>query len=89
MRQAPGRGLEWSYHVQAPDSERPGERDGLEGYRSSVSMLGEALAAVALLHQLFCILLGRRPIETMMEGLSHQGSRRCVMPADVYALLFL
>jgi hypothetical protein len=43
-------------------------------------MLGEALAAVALLYQLFCILLGRRPIETMAEGLSHQGSGRCVMP---------
>jgi hypothetical protein len=58
MRQAPGRCLEWSYHVQAPDSEQPGERDGLEGYRWSVSMLGEALAAVALLHQLFCVLMG-------------------------------
>jgi hypothetical protein len=44
-------------------------------------MLGEALAAVALLHQLFCVLLGHRPIETMAEGLSHQGSGRCVMPA--------
>jgi hypothetical protein len=50
MRQAPGCGLEWPYHVQAPDSERPGEQDGLEGCRWSVSMLGEALAAVALLH---------------------------------------
>jgi hypothetical protein len=30
---------------------------------------------------LFCVLLGRRPVETMAEGLGHQGSRRCVMPA--------
>jgi hypothetical protein len=81
MRQAPGRDLEWSYHVQAPDSKRPGERDGLEGCRWSVSMLGEALAAVALFHQLFCILLGCRPIETMAEGLGHQGSGRCVVSA--------
>jgi hypothetical protein len=44
-------------------------------------MLGEALAAVALLHQLFCVLLGRRPVETTAEGLGHQGSGRCVMPA--------
>jgi hypothetical protein len=44
-------------------------------------MLGEALAAVALLHQLFCVLLGRRLVETMAEGLGHQGSGRCVMPA--------
>jgi hypothetical protein len=43
-------------------------------------MLGELLAAIALLHQLFCVLLSRRPIETMAEGLSHQGSGRCVMP---------
>jgi hypothetical protein len=39
------------------------------------------LAAVALLHQLFCVLQGCRPIETVAEGLSHQSSRRCVMPA--------
>jgi hypothetical protein len=44
-------------------------------------MLGETLAAIAVLHQLLCILLGRRPIETMAEGLSHQSSGRCVMPA--------
>jgi hypothetical protein len=44
-------------------------------------MLGEALAAVAVLHQLFCVLQDRRPIETMAEGLSHQSSGRCVMSA--------
>jgi hypothetical protein len=44
-------------------------------------MLGEALAAVALFYQLFCILLGRRPVETMAESLGHQGSRRRVVPA--------
>jgi hypothetical protein len=44
-------------------------------------MLGKTLATIAVLHQLLCILLGRRPIETMAEGLSHQCSRRCVMPA--------
>jgi hypothetical protein len=81
MRQAPGRGLEWSYHVQAPDSKRPGERDGLEGHRWTVSMLGEALAAVALFHQLLFILLGCRPVETMAESLGHQGSGRCVVSA--------
>jgi hypothetical protein len=44
-------------------------------------MLGEVLAAVAMLHQLICVSQGRRPIETMAEGLSHQGSGRYVMPA--------
>jgi hypothetical protein len=44
-------------------------------------MLGEVLAAVALLHQLFCVLLGRRPVETIAEGLGHQASGRRVMPA--------
>jgi hypothetical protein len=44
-------------------------------------MLGEALTAVALFHQLFCILLGYRPIETMEERLGHQGSGRCVVSA--------
>jgi hypothetical protein len=81
MCQAPRCCFEWSHHVQAPESERPDERDGLEGCRWSVLMLGEALAAVAMLYQLFCVLQGRRPIETVAEGLSHQGSGRCVMPA--------
>jgi hypothetical protein len=44
-------------------------------------MLGETLAAIAVLHQLLCILLGRWPIEIMAESLSHQSSGRCVMPA--------
>jgi hypothetical protein len=43
-------------------------------------MLGEALAAVALFHQLLCILLGRQPVETMAESLGHQSSGRCVVP---------
>jgi hypothetical protein len=50
-------------------------------------MLGEALAAIAVHHQLFCVLLGHRPIETMAEGLSHQCSGRCMMPA--LPLMFL
>jgi hypothetical protein len=37
-------------------------------------MLGEALVAVTLFHQLFCILLRCQPVETMAKGLGHQGS---------------
>jgi hypothetical protein len=36
-------------------------------------MLGETLTAIAMLHQLLCVLQGRRPVETM--------ARRCVVPA--------
>jgi hypothetical protein len=50
-------------------------------------MLGEALVAVALFHQLFCILLGCRPVETMVEGFGHQGSGGCVVA--VLPLLYL
>jgi hypothetical protein len=35
----------------------------------------------ALLHQLLCILLGRRPKESMVESLGHQCSGGCVVPA--------
>jgi hypothetical protein len=60
-------------------------------------MLGEALAAVALFHQLLCILLGYRPVETMVESLGHQGSGRCVvsalplvyLPHELYPFLWL
>jgi hypothetical protein len=44
-------------------------------------MLGEALAAIALLHQLLCVLVGRRPVETMAESLGHQSSGGCVVSA--------
>jgi hypothetical protein len=44
-------------------------------------MLGEALAAVALFHKLFCVLLGCRPVETMAKGFGHQGSGRCMVAA--------
>jgi hypothetical protein len=50
-------------------------------------MLEEALAAIALLHQLFYVLLGHRPIEAMVESLSHKGSGRCVMP--ILPLMYL
>jgi hypothetical protein len=53
----------------------------VEGCRWSVSMLGEALAAVALFYQLFCILLGCQPVETMAESLGHQGFGRRMVPA--------
>jgi hypothetical protein len=51
MRQAPEHCLEWSHHVEALDSKWPSEWDGLEGRRWGMPMLGEALAAVAMLHQ--------------------------------------
>jgi hypothetical protein len=44
-------------------------------------MLGEALAAVTLFYQLFCILLGYRLVETMAESFGHQGSGRHMVPA--------
>jgi hypothetical protein len=44
-------------------------------------VLGEALAAVALFHQLLCILLGGRPVEAVAEGFGYQSSGRCVMSA--------
>jgi hypothetical protein len=50
-------------------------------------MLGEVLAAVALFHQLLGILLGRRLVEAMAEGLGHQGSGRRVM--STFPLVYL
>jgi hypothetical protein len=50
MRQAPGRYLEWSHHVKAPNSKQPRDRDGLESHRWGVPVLGQALAPVAMLH---------------------------------------
>jgi hypothetical protein len=51
-------------------------------------MLGETLAAIAMLHQLICIPQGRRPVETVVEGFSHQGSGRRVVSALSLMYLF-
>jgi hypothetical protein len=51
-------------------------------------MLGEALAAIAMLHQLICIPQGRRLVETVAKSFSHQGSGRCVVPALSLMYLF-
>jgi hypothetical protein len=51
-------------------------------------MLGEALAAVEMLHQLICIPQGRRPVETMAESFSYQGSGRRVVSALPLMYLF-
>jgi hypothetical protein len=50
-------------------------------------MLGETLAAIAMLHQVICIPQGCRPVETVAEGFSHQGSGRCVM--STLSLMYL
>jgi hypothetical protein len=50
-------------------------------------MLGEALAAIAMLHQLICVPQGRWPVETMAESISYQGSGRCMVPA--FPLMYL
>jgi hypothetical protein len=51
-------------------------------------MLGEALATVAMLHQLVCISQGHRPVETVVEGFGHQGYRRRVVSALPLMYLF-
>jgi hypothetical protein len=44
-------------------------------------VLGEALEAITVFHQLLCILLGCWLVETMAEGFGYQSSGRCVMSA--------
>jgi hypothetical protein len=51
-------------------------------------MLGEALAAIAMLHQLIYIPQGRRLVELVVKGFSHQGSGRCMVPALSLMYLF-
>jgi hypothetical protein len=51
-------------------------------------MLGEMLVAIAMLHQLICIPQGRRPVETVAEGFSHQGSARHMVSALPLMYLF-
>jgi hypothetical protein len=53
-----------------------------------VSVLGEALTPIAMLHQQICISQGHRPVEAMAEGFDHQGFGGRVVSAFPLMYLF-
>jgi hypothetical protein len=61
VRHAASGSSERAHHIQAPYGKRPGDGDGFQGGSRRVPFLGEALAAIALLHQFFCVSERSRP----------------------------
>ena len=55
-------------HIQPPDREGPSYGDYLESVRGHMTLIGEELAADAMLDKVLCIYSGRRPIEACTEG---------------------
>ena len=59
-----------SNHIQPSDHEGPSYGDCLESGRGHMTLIGEELAADAMLDKVLCVCSGRRPIETCTEGLA-------------------
>ena len=59
-----------SDHIQLLDCEGPSYGDYLESGRGHMTLIGEELAADAVLDKVLCICSGRRPIEACAEGLA-------------------
>ena len=69
-------------HIQPPDHKGPGDGDCLESGRGHMTLIGEELAANAVLDKVMCVCSGRQPIETCMEGLAYKGLGCGVMAAE-------
>ena len=54
MGQVPSSRLEWSDHVEAPNSEWPGDGNRLQGWCRQVNLLAEQLASPALPDYVLC-----------------------------------
>ena len=73
--------LERPYHVQPPDRERPGERDGLQCSRWQVRLMGELLAPFAATDDVGCVSLHGQPEETVAMSFGGDGSAARMVPA--------
>ena len=71
-----------SDHIEPPDRKRPGYGDCLESGERHMALVGEKLAADAMLDKVLCVCSGRRPIKTCMEGLAYKGPSCGVVTAE-------
>ena len=74
--------FEGSYHVEAPDRERPGDADGLKLLCWQVRLPSVELASLTPADDLFCISQCGGPVKTLMKGFFDQRSRGRVMSID-------
>jgi hypothetical protein len=80
--EAPGRLPELPDHVKALDREWPGDGNSLERLGRQVTLLGIVLAPLARLDEVSSVDEGSRPVETMSEGVPHEGVQPHVVGAD-------
>lgn len=72
--------LQRSYHIQPPDRKRPCDGDHLQGCCWYVTLLGKAMALIALPDEVVSVLPGCWPEETVLESFANRSPRCSVMP---------
>jgi hypothetical protein len=82
VRVAPGCLLQGADEVQTPHSKRPGDGYCLQSLSGQVGLSCVELTPLAGADNSSGVGHRGRPIETMSEGVSNKGSRRCVMTAS-------
>ena len=78
---APGSFLQRPNHIQPPHGERSRDGDGLEGLGREVRLPCIVLASLAGAYQLRGVSDRCWPIESLVEGVSNERSRRSMVPA--------
>jgi hypothetical protein len=88
VRVAPGCLLQGADEVQTPHSKRPGDGYRLQSLSGQVGLPRVELTPFAGADNSSGVGHRRRPIETLSEGVSNEGSRCCVMATSprVYLL---
>ena len=73
---------EGSYHVKAPDHERPGDGDGLKFLCWQMSLLSVELASLTLADDLIYISQRSGPVKNLAKGFSDQRPWSHVVSVD-------
>ena len=74
--------FEGSYHVEAPDHERPGDGDGLKLLCRQMSLLSVELASLTPADDLLCLSQCSGLVKTLSKGFSDQRPWGRVMSVD-------
>ena len=80
MGVASGDLLQRPNHVEPPHGERPCNGDGLEGLGQEVRLPRIVLASLVGAYELDGVSNRRWLVEPLVEGVSHERPRRCMVP---------
>jgi hypothetical protein len=82
VREAPGCFLQGTDEVQTPHGKRPGDGYCLQGLSGQMHLSRVELTPLAGAYNPSSVGHRGRPVETLSEGVPHEGSRCCMVTAS-------